>query len=262
MWSLPLNVIPYIIVLVLLAIAVAINIRTGLIPDKLTWPGALVGIIVSALYPHAVASASWVQGAAFSLRGAGVGYLSAFAVVEIGKLMFGRKRIRFDAPTSFTWTKRGDDADFVVGTEESLWSEYFAREKDQLLLHCDEVRIDDREYGEVTLTFRYDRVTADGHVLMLDDVTHISGVTGWLVIPREAMGFGVVKLMMLVGAFLGWRGALFTFFGALLLCAGVGIAVIVSSSRVALGRQIMFAPYILVAAGIWILWHVRMLLFH
>ena len=40
-----------------------------------------------------------------------------------------------------------------------------------------EVRIDDREYGEVTLTFRYDRVTADGHVLMLDDVTHISGVT-------------------------------------------------------------------------------------
>ena len=31
----------------------------------------------------------------------------------------------------FTWRKRDDDADFVVGTEESLWSEYFAREKDR-----------------------------------------------------------------------------------------------------------------------------------
>jgi hypothetical protein len=38
-----------------------------------------------------------------------------------GKIAFGRKRIEFDAPTTFTWTKReDDDADFVVGTEESL----------------------------------------------------------------------------------------------------------------------------------------------
>src|SRR4029453_16437944 len=109
---------------------------------------------------------------------------------EAGKIPVGRKRIELDTATTFTWIKGGDEADFVVGTEESLWSEYFAREKDKLLLHCDEVGIDEHEYGSVPLTFRYDRVDAEGQVFLLDDVTHISGITRELVIPREAMGRG------------------------------------------------------------------------
>jgi len=62
----------------------------------------------------------------------------------------------FDGPTTFTWTKSDDDADFVVGTKKVSGAN-ICPEKDQLLLHCDEVRIEDREYGEVMLTFRYDR---------------------------------------------------------------------------------------------------------
>src|SRR5207247_7498077 len=116
-------------------------------------------------------------------------------VLEAGNIAFGRKRIRFEAPTLFTWAKRGDDADFVVGTEESLWSDYFAREKDRLLLICEEVRIDHHTYGNVTLDFRYDSVTAEGHVTMLDDVTHISGVARELVFAREAMGRGDLKIL-------------------------------------------------------------------
>src|SRR5207247_5858288 len=95
---------------------------------------------------------------------AALGYVILLIVLEAGKIAFGRKRIQFDAPTPFTWTKRGDDADFVVGSEESLWSDYFAREKDRLLLRCDEASIDHHTHGNVTLHFRYDRVTAEGHV--------------------------------------------------------------------------------------------------
>ena len=181
---------------------------------------------------------------------AALGYVILWIVLEAGKIAFGRKRIEFDAPTTFTWTKRDDDADFVVGTEESLWSEYFAREKDRLLLQCDEVRIDDREYGNVTLDFRYDRVNADGHVLMLDDVTHISGVTRELVIPREAMGRGDLKFLAAIGAFLGWRAVLFSLFAGSLLGSVIGLVTLVAGKPV-WSAKLPFGPYLAFGALTW-----------
>lgn len=43
---------------------------------------------------------------------------------------------------------------------------------------------------------------------------------------REGMGMGDVKMMLLIGAFLGWRGALMTIFIGSLLGSVVGVAVI------------------------------------
>jgi leader peptidase (prepilin peptidase)/N-methyltransferase len=179
-----------------------------------------------------------------------LGYVILLIVLEAGKIAFGRKRIRFDAPTPFTWTKRGEDADFIVGTEDSLWSDYFAREKDRLLLQCDEARIDHHTYGNVTLDFRYDRVTADGHVLMLDDVAQISGVTRELVIPREAMGRGDLKFLAAIGAFLGWRAVLFSLFAGSLLGSIVGLITLVVGKPV-WSAKLPFGPYLAFGALSW-----------
>ena len=195
-----------------LIIGTFIDFEHFIIPDRVTIGGTIAGVACSVVVPALMQTDSRVAAGIRAALAAALGYVILWIVLEAGKIAFGRKRIEFDAPTPFTWTKRDDDADFVVGTEESLWSEYFAREKDRLLLQCDEVRIDDREYGNVTLAFRYDRVNADGHVLMLDDVTHISGVTRELVIPREAMGRGDLKFLAAIGAFLGWRAVLFSLF--------------------------------------------------
>src|SRR5213075_542294 len=126
----------------------------------------------------------------------------------------------------------------------------FAREKDRLLLQCDEVRIDDREYGNVTLHFRYDRVNADGHVVMLDDLTHISGVTRELVIPREAMGRGDLKFLAAIGAFLGWRAVLFSLFAGSLLGSIVGMITLVVGKRV-WSAKLPFGPYLAFGALTW-----------
>src|SRR5919197_4789381 len=103
----------------------------------------------------------------------------------------------------FTWKRHGDDADFTVGAEQSLWSDYFAREKDRLLLNCDDVNIDNRVHNKVTLEFYYNRVNVEGDTLMLDDVNEISGTALEIVIPREAMGRGDLKFRAARGALLG-----------------------------------------------------------
>src|SRR5438876_136311 len=197
----------------------------------------------------------WSVGSRFaagvrSLLAAALGYVILLIVLEAGKIAFGRKRIRFDAPTPFTWTKRGDDAHFAVGGEESLWSEYFAREKDRLLLECDEARIDHHTFGYVTLEFRYDRVTAEGHVLMLDDLTDISGIARELVIPREAMGRGDLKFLAAIGAFLGWRAVLFSLFAGSLLGSMIGLVTLVVGKPV-WSAKLPFGPYLAFGAVTW-----------
>jgi leader peptidase (prepilin peptidase)/N-methyltransferase len=233
-----------------LMIGTFIDLEHFIIPDRVTIGGVFAGIACSIVVPALMQANSRLAAGMRAALAAALGYVILWIVLEAGKIAFGRKRIEFDAPTPFTWTKRDDDADFVVGTEESLWSEYFAREKDRLLLQCDEVRIDHREYGGVTLTFHYDRVNAQGHVLMLDDIAHITGVTRGLVIPREAMGRGDLKFLAAIGAFLGWRAVLFSLFAGSLLGSVIGLVTLVVGKPV-WSAKLPFGPYLAFGAFTW-----------
>ena len=233
-----------------LIIGTFIDFEHFIIPDRVTIGGVIAGVAFSVAVPALMGTNSRIAAGLRALLAAALGYVILLIVLEAGKIAFGRKRIRFDAPTPFTWTKRGDDADFVVGAEEGLWSDYFAREKDRLLLTCDEVRIDHHSYGNVTLDFRYDRITAEGHVMMLDDVTQISGVARELVIPREAMGRGDLKFLAAIGAFLGWRAVLFSLFAGSLLGSVVGLITLVVGKPV-WSAKLPFGPYLAFGALTW-----------
>jgi len=242
--------IAYWIFVSLLIVGTFIDLEHFIIPDRVTIGGIVAGAVCSVAVPALMQTDSRLAAGVRSLLAAALGYMILLIVLEAGKIAFGRKRIRFDAPTPFTWTKRGDDADFVVGTEESLWSDYFAREKDRLLVTCDEARVDHHTYGNVTLDFRYDRVTAEGHVLMLDDVAQISGVARELMIPREAMGRGDLKFLAAIGAFLGWRAVLFSLFAGSLLGSIVGLITLVVGKPV-WSAKLPFGPYLAFGAVTW-----------
>jgi len=249
----------------LLIVGTFIDLEHFVIPDRVTIGGIVAGIACSVAVPALMETDSRIAAGVRSLLAAALGYVILLIVLEVGKIAFGRKRIQFDAPTLFTWTKRGDDADLVVGTEESLWSDYFAREKDRLLLECDEARVDHQTYGDVTLDFRYDRVTAEGRVIMLDDVAQISGVARELVIPREAMGRGDLKFLAAIGAFLGWRAVLFSVFAGSLLGSIVGLITLLAGKRV-WSAKLPFGPYLAFGALSWMFfgevfvnWYTRML---
>ncbi len=242
--------IAYWIFISFLIIGTFIDFEHFIIPDRVTIGGIIAGVVCSVAVPALMQTDSRLAAGVRSLLAAALGYVILLIVLEAGKIAFGRKRIRFDAPTSFTWIKRGDDADFVVGTEESLWSDYFSRERDRLLLTCDEARIDHHTYGNIMLDFRYDRVIAEGHAMMLDDVVQISGVARELVIPREAMGRGDLKFLAAIGAFLGWRAVLFSLFAGSLLGSIVGLVTLVVGKPV-WSAKLPFGPYLAFGAVTW-----------
>src|SRR5947199_3371435 len=140
----------------LLIVGTFIDLEHFIIPDRVTIGGIVAGVVCSAIVPALMETDSRIAACVRSLLAAALGYVILLIVLEAGQIAFGMKRVEFDAPTPVTGTKRGDDADVVVGAEESLWSDYFAREKYRLLLECEQARIDHHLNGNVTLDFRYD----------------------------------------------------------------------------------------------------------
>jgi leader peptidase (prepilin peptidase) / N-methyltransferase len=185
-----------------------------------------------------------------SFSSALLGYAILWLVLEAGKRAFGKKKIRLDGPTPFSWTRRDDDADFVVGEEKELWSDYFARESDLLLMECDEAAIDSRGFQQITLRFSYNRLTIGNEEWALDSLQKITGIVRELVIPREAMGRGDLKFLAAIGAFLGWRGVLFSVFAGSLVGSFVGLTTAAIGKRV-WSAKLPFGPYLAVGALGW-----------
>jgi leader peptidase (prepilin peptidase)/N-methyltransferase len=249
----------------LLIVATFIDFEHFIIPDEVTIGGTVVGILASFAVPTLMETDKHWLALLTSAASAALGYGLLWLVLEGGKLAFGKKKIRLDAPTPFTWTRAGDDAEFVVGEDREVWSEHFAREKDQLLLHCNSALIDGRDLGATTLRFHYNRVAIGAEEISLDQTDKISGVVRELQIPREAMGRGDLKFLAAIGAFLGWRAVLFSVFAGSLLGSIVGVLTMVIGKRV-WSTKLPFGPYLAAGALGWmfggdalIRWYLNML---
>jgi leader peptidase (prepilin peptidase)/N-methyltransferase len=65
------------------------------------------------------------------------------------------------------------------------------------------------------------------------------------------MGFGDVKFLACIGAFLGWKGVLFSLFAGSLVGALIGIAMLLAT-RGRSGGKIPFGPYLALGAALWV----------
>jgi leader peptidase (prepilin peptidase)/N-methyltransferase len=78
-------------------------------------------------------------------------------------------------------------------------------------------------------------------------------VFGKMLFKKDAMGFGDVKLLGAIGAFLGWRAVFFNIILSSFAGSIVGITLILLKKR-EMGSRIPYGPYIALAALLWILW--------
>jgi leader peptidase (prepilin peptidase)/N-methyltransferase len=227
-----------------------IDFEHFIIPDEITIGGTIAGVVASFLVPELMDTNGRWRALLTSALSAMLGYVVLWIVLEAGKKVFGKKKIRLEAPTSFTWMRKGDDADFVVGEERGLWSDYFARESDLLILHCDEAIVGDRNLGAADLRFHYDRVKLGDEEIALDTLDRIAGIVRELEIPREAMGRGDLKFLAAIGAFLGWRAVLFSVFAGSLLGSFVGLGTMLIGKRV-WSAKLPFGPYLAFGGLVW-----------
>jgi leader peptidase (prepilin peptidase) / N-methyltransferase len=242
--------IAYCLFIALVIAATFIDFEHFIIPDEITIGGTIAGLVASAAVPQLMATEHRLSALLISAGSALLGYALLWLMLQGGKLAFGKKRIRLRHPTSFTWTRQGEDAEFIVGDDTMQWSEFFAREDDELLLRCLTARVAERDFTGCVLRFHYNRVQISSDQFNLDEIEQINGMANEIQIPREAMGRGDLKFLACIGAFLSWRAVLFSVFAGSLYGSIIGLVTLLVGKRV-WSLKLPFGPYLALGAITW-----------
>ncbi len=247
----------------LLVAGTFIDIDHYILPHSITLGGLMVGLLSSFLVPQIMLGFHTLEperGKAIliSFTSACIGLGLLWAVVELGKLAFGRRKLKFEEaqPWSISQPDENEPPVFAAGEEKLTYNDIFTRPSDRLIITCDSATVNDRSFGNGKVEVRMETIEVtpnegESVTYKLEEVKKIEGRTTEIVIPREAMGFGDVLLIAMIGSFLGWQAVLFTIVAASML--GSLFAIV---SRVAghteWSAKIPFGPYLAGGAMIWL----------
>jgi leader peptidase (prepilin peptidase) / N-methyltransferase len=230
-----------------LIVATFIDFEHFIIPDEITFGGIVVGMIVSFLLPQLHDAASRGAGIWQSFLGAIIGAGIVYAILRLGKLLFGRQKLKLPAETKIIFT----ETHLHFSGKEIPYEDLFYRKSDVIVLHARTVELIDRGYENVLVRLSPSSLEIGGEKMNPDDVPCMECVSAEIVLPREAMGLGDVKFMSAIGAFIGWQGAIFSLAISSLIGSVVGCALILLRKREWSSRM-PYGPYIAAAAAIWI----------
>ena len=246
--------IAYCVILGAFIVATLIDIEHFIIPDEITIGGIAVGFLFSAAVPqlhHAATRPEAMRGSVWGIIvGGGIVYL----ILRGGKMAFGKEKLELAPDSKVIFT----EASLQLPDKEIPYEEIFYRKSDyiRLLAKTLEVRFaegaeqSDRCYWNTLITLKPEELAIGDETFNPEQVPHMEVVTSEVVLPREAMGFGDVKFMAAIGAFLGWPAAIF----ALMFSALIGTIVSVGAiaiRRVEWTSRIPYGPYIALATVIY-----------
>lgn len=236
----------YCLLLAGLLAASFIDVEHFIIPDEITVGGMLAGLICSCLVPLLHGQRT-VLGSLFqSLAGVVVGAGLIYAIVRLGKLLFGRQRLALPENSTICFT----DTHLHLPDRVIPYEDLFYRRSDVIALHAERVELADRCYRDVRIRLSPERLQIGEDEFDPEQVPYMEVLSAEIVLPREAMGLGDVKFMASIGAFLGWPGVIFSLTVSSLIGAVCGLTLMALRRRKL--AQIPYGPYIALAAVLWI----------
>ena len=181
---------------------------------------------------------------------------SIYAILRLGKLLFGRQRVKLPLDTKIIFT----ETSVHLPDREIPYEELFYRKSDVIVLHARTVELVDRSYEDVVVRLVAPSAgwKSAGRRFDPEDVPFMEAVSAEIVLPREAMGLGDVKFMGAIGAFVGWQGVIFSLMVSSMIGAVVGVTLIALRRREWSSRM-PYGPYIALAAVIWIFFGRKMI---
>lgn len=225
-----------------------IDFEHFIIPDEITIGGAVVGLLFSFAIPNLQHANGHFSSLLWSLGGALLGYGVLWMVVEAGKKFFGKKKEVFPEPTLVKLTSDG----IVVGGESEVWENLLLRSSDKVLFTGREIQCGERKWESAGISVDWEGVRIQDELLPFENLPEISAKTGEIILPREAMGFGDVKFLAAIGAFLGPVAIFPIILISSLLGSAVGLTAILIG-RKQWGAILPYGPYLAIAALIWLL---------
>lgn len=241
-----------------LIVATFVDIEHLIIPDEITLGGAAAGIVFSVLVPGIHGEGYVWPSLKASLIGAAVGSGLVFGILELGKLLLGRQRFHLPVGARLVFT----ETEIHLPDRVLPYEDVFYRVSDALIFHASRLELLDRCYENVTvrLRLRAGRMQIGEEELDPATMPWMEAVTDEVTVPREAMGFGDVKFMAMIGAFTGWQGVIFALMGSSVSALAISALLAVAGRR-EWSARIPYGPYLAGAALAWVLgaqgWFVR-----
>ena len=237
----------YAVLLAGMIVATFIDFEHYIIPDEITIGGVVAGVLFSLSCPALHGQKTMAGGLWQGLVGAGIGWGIVYGVVRLGKVMFGRQRIELPVGARIIFSETA----VHLPDKDIPYEELFYRQSDEIVMQAGTLELLDRCYMNVEVRLSPKRLRIEDEEFDPETIHHMEAVSTAIVLPREAMGFGDVKFMAAIGAFLGWQATLFSLVVSSFLGSGVGIIGMTMKGRERFAR-IPYGPYIAAAATIWV----------
>lgn len=219
-----------------LAAMSVVDLEEKVIPRKLWLWCFFLAAGFSWLIPGSVWQDSPEDGLRASLIGSAVGAGIIFFMVELGKVLFGKVRLSWEKAQAYA-IRKGQDGWILESDGESIpLDQLFMRKSDKVVIE---------EEGRRVLLWEHEIDLGDGRKPLFET----SGMASGMVIPREAMGFGDVKFMIMAGAMTGWEGAVFAIFAGSVIGTLVGGVIKLLKGH----NEIPFIPFLASGVGLFLL---------
>jgi leader peptidase (prepilin peptidase) / N-methyltransferase len=227
--------------------ATFIDIEHFIIPDEITLGGIGAGFLCSLAVPALHSTELRAEAMKSSFWGILIGGGVVYAIVRIGKWVFGKQRFDLGENTTIVFGEEG----LSLPGQMIPYEEMFYRKTDVVIVPAKKAELIDRCFPNAEVRLSQDLLRIGQEEFDPENVPYLEVVTDQIVIPREAMGLGDVKFMGAIGAFLGWQATLFSLMFSSIAGALVGVGLIAIGKR-EWSSRLPYGPYIALAAAVWV----------